>query len=205
LNGLLDKVLKKLERENSDFSSHGTRCAGWLYRPAGIQKPPIIVMAHGLAAEKSFRLAAFAERFVENGMAVFAFDYRNFGDSDGEPRNLVSPTRHIQDWKSAIGHVRKLQDIDLKRIALWGSSFSGGHVLVIAARDPGISAVISQVPFVDGVDFAKYMGPKYLAQATWAGLKDVLRIVTFSGRYKVPVVGIPDVFAVLNTPDSKEG
>jgi len=201
----LDNARKTFDRKDSDFISHGTRCSGWLYRPDGILKPPVVVMAHGLAAERSFGLTAFAERFVENAMAVFAFDYRNFGDSDGEPRNLVSPKRHIQDWKSAIDHVRKLEGIDRERIALWGSSFSGGHIMVIAARDPGISAIISQVPFVDGADFARHMGLKYLVQASWAGLKDVLQMVTFRGRYKVPVVGGPDVFAVLNTPDSKAG
>lgn len=205
MNPSLDDARWRFDRKDSDFVSHGTRCAGWLYRPEGIPKPPVVVMAHGFAAERSFRLTAFAERFVEKGIAAFAFDYRNFGDSDGEPRNLVSPKRHIQDWKSAIDHVRKLQDINGDRIALWGSSFSGGHVLVAAARDPGVSAVISQVPFVDGADFAKHMGPKYVAQAIWAGLRDLLQMVTFRGRYKVPVVGRPDVFAVLNTPDSKAG
>jgi pimeloyl-ACP methyl ester carboxylesterase len=162
-------------------------------------------MAHGFAAERTFRLTAFAERFVENAMAVFAFDYRNFGDSDGAPRNLVSPRRHLQDWKSAIDHVRSLEGIDCERIALWGSSFSGGHIMVIAARDPGISAIISQLPFVDGASFAKHMGLKYVVQAIGAGLKDVLQMVMFRKRYKVPVVGDPDAFAVLNTPDSKAG
>ena len=193
------------DQKDSDFISHGTRCAGCLYRPGGISKPPVVVMAHGFAAERSFGLTAFAERFAENGMAVFAFDYRNFGGSDGQPRNLVSPSRHLQDWKAAIDHVRKLEGVDRESIALWGTSFSGGHVMVIAARDPGISAVVCQVPFVDGHDFAKRMGLKYLVRATWAGLKDVLKMVSFRGRYKVPVVGVPDVFAVLNTPDSEAG
>lgn len=201
----MDNTQKTFDRKDSDFISHGTRCAGWLYRPDGPLKPPVVVMAHGLAAERTFRLTAFAERFAENAMAVFAFDYRNFGDSDGAPRNLVSPRRHLQDWKSAIDHVRTLEGIDRERIALWGSSFSGGHIIVIAARDPGISAIISQVPFVDGASFATHMGLKYVAQAIGAGLKDVLQMVTFRGRYKVPVVGDPDEFAVLNTPECKAG
>jgi fermentation-respiration switch protein FrsA (DUF1100 family) len=205
MNPSMDDARWRFDRTVSDFISHGVRCAGWLYRPEGSSMPPVVVMAHGFAAEKSFRLTAFAERFAENGMAVFAFDYRNFGDSDGEPRNLVSPKHHIQDWKSAIDHVRELQGIDHERIALWGSSFSGGHVLVTAAKDPRISAVVSQVPFVDGADFARQRGAAYVAQAISAGLKDLLQMVTLRGRYKVPVVGSPDVFAVLNTPDSKAG
>jgi pimeloyl-ACP methyl ester carboxylesterase len=201
----LDNYQKTFRRTDSDFISHGTRCAGWLYRPDGVLNPPVVVMAHGLAAERTFRLTAFAERFAENAMAAFAFDYRNFGDSDGAPRNLVKPRRQIEDWESAIDHVRTLEGIDRERIALWGSSFSGGHIMVIAARDPGISAIISQVPFVNGASFAMHMGLKYVAQAIGAGLRDILQMATFRGRYKVPVVSDPDAFAVLNTPECKAG
>lgn len=201
----MDNYQKTFSRTDSDFISHGTRCAGWLYRPDGVLNPPVVVMAHGLAAERTFRLTAFAERFAENAMAAFAFDYRNFGDSDGAPRNLVKPRRQIEDWESAIDHVRTLEGIDRERIALWGSSFSGGHIMVIAARDPGISAIISQVPFVNGASFAMHMGLKYVAQAIGAGLRDILQMATFRGRYKVPVVSDPDAFAVLNTPECKAG
>ena len=79
-------------------------------------------MAHGLAAERAFGLASFAQRFAQKGMAVFVFDYRNFGDSQGEPRNLVSPKRHLQDWQAAMAHVGRLTEVDRGRIALWGSS-----------------------------------------------------------------------------------
>lgn len=201
----MDNYQKTFSRTDSDFISHGTRCAGWLYRPDGVLNPPVVVMAHGFAAERTFRLTAFAERFAENAMAAFAFDYRNFGDSDGAPRNLVKPRRQIEDWESAIDHVRTLEGIDRERIALWGSSFSGGHIMVIAARDPGISAIISQVPFVNGASFAMHMGLKYVAQAIGAGLRDILQMATFRGRYKVPVVSDPDAFAVLNTPECKAG
>ncbi len=192
-------------REDSDFMSHGTRCAGWLYLPAGKLLPPVVVMAHGLAAERAFGLSAFAERFAENGIAVFVFDYRNFGDSDGEPRNLVSPSRHLQDWRAAITHVRSLKVLDPNRLALWGSSFSGGHVIVTAARDREIAAVIAQVPFVDGMDSIRMLGLKYALRAVGEGLKDLLRIITFSGRHLVPVVADPGTFAVLNTPECERG
>jgi pimeloyl-ACP methyl ester carboxylesterase len=88
---------------------------------------------------------------------------------------------------------------------LWGTSFAGGHVLVTAAKEAGISAVIAQVPFVDGLDFARAQGLKYVAQAVGSGLRDVVRLVISGKRWKVPVVGNPGTFAVLNTPDSKSG
>ena len=137
-------------RTDSDFMSHGVRCSGWLYVPTGKQKPAVVVMAHGFGAEKTFGLEWYAERFAQNGLAVYVFDYRNFGGSDGQPRNLVEPKRHNEDWINALAHVRRLPQVDPKRIGLWGTSFSGGHVIVTAARDQNVRAIVSQVPFVDG-------------------------------------------------------
>ena len=191
--------------EDSNFHSMGTRCAGRLYRPKGISKPPIVVMAHGFAAEMAFGLPAFAERFASRGMAVFLFDYRCFGESEGEPRNLVSPSRHLQDWKAAIAHVRNLSEINRDRIALWGSSFSGGHVVVTAAEDRSIAAIVAQVPFVDGVSTLRKTGLVHSLIATGAYLRDLFRIITFRTPYYIPVVGKPDTFALMNTPDSYHG
>ncbi len=201
----LGRSSKAFRRLDSDFESRGVRCSGRLYLPAGISDPPVVVMGHGFAAEKTFGLTAFAERFAENGIASFAFDYRNFGASDGTPRNLVRPSRHLQDWEAAVRHVRSLKDVDGSRTALWGSSFSGGHVLVTAARLKGISAVVSQVPFVDGLEFVRRMGFRYLLKALSAGIRDVFRMATLRGRHTVPVVGKPGDFAVLNTPDAWDG
>jgi pimeloyl-ACP methyl ester carboxylesterase len=168
-------------------------------------KPPVVVMAHGFAAERTFRLPAFAEKFVERGLAVFLFDYRNFGGSEGEPRNLVSPRRHLQDWRAAIAHVRGLPEVDRERVALWGSSFSGGHVTVTAAQDPGIAAIVSQVPFVDGLSALDAFGLSYTLKGTLAGLRDLGRVLTFRSPYTVPVVADPDAFGIMNQPDSKPG
>jgi pimeloyl-ACP methyl ester carboxylesterase len=190
---------------STDFISRGTRCAGWLYQPEGSDRPPVLIMAHGFAAESSFGLPAFAERFTEAGIAVFVFDYRNFGLSDGEPRNLVNPFRHVQDWHAAIARVRSLPHVDGGRLALWGSSFSGGHVMVVAAKDPGIAAIVSQVPFVDVWATVGEFGPGKIAKSFALGFRDLLRIATFRGAYNIPVVADPDGFAVMNTPDAKPG
>ena len=70
------------------------------------QRPPIVVAAHGIAGQKDMGLEPFAELFASKGMAVLLFDYRNFGGSEGEPRNWVSPKRHLQDWDAALDYVR---------------------------------------------------------------------------------------------------
>jgi len=196
-----------MEIINSFFYSKGTKCAGWLYMPQASDSlpPPVVVMAHGFGAESSFKLPAFAEKFVQKGMAVFLFDYRNFGSSEGEPRNLVSPSRHVRDWLAAVEHVRTLEEVDADRIALWGTSFSGGHVLVVAAIDKGISAVVSQIPFVDGIAALFSYSPGYIFKATANGLRDLLSSIIFKKRHYVKIVGEPRSFAVLNTPESLPG
>lgn len=192
-------------RTDHYFKSRGKRCAAWLYLPQGEKRPPVVVMAHGFGAQRDFGLPAYAERFAERGMAVLLFDYRNFGASEGEPRNLVNPWRHLRDWRSALAYVRSLPEVDGGRVALWGSSYSGGHVLVTAARDQGVAAVCAQVPFVDGVSSALYTGYKHALQATVASTRDIMRALTFREPYRVPIVSDPDTFGIMNTPESKPG
>ena len=80
------------ERTDVEFTSDGVVIRAWLYRP-NVPNPPIIVKAHGLGGVKTMRLDAFAERFADAGYACLVFDYRHFGDSDGEPRQLLSVRR----------------------------------------------------------------------------------------------------------------
>lgn len=195
----------KVSRKDIVFHSRGTRCAAWLYLPEGTASPPVVIMAHGFAAERDFALPAYAKRFVAGGMAVFLFDYRYFGASDGDPRNLVDPHRQMEDWRSALARVRTLDSVDSGRIALWGSSFSGGHVLVLSSAERGISATVSQVPFVDGLSTSLNLGTRFMVRALIEGFKDLWRRLTGQEPYYVPVVGEPGSFAVMNTPGAFAG
>jgi dienelactone hydrolase len=162
-------------------------------------------MAHGFGAQRDCGLPSYAERFARRGMAVFLFDYRNFGASEGEPRNLVNPRRHLQDWKAALAFVREMPRVDAERIALWGSSYSGGHVIVTASQDERVAAIVSQVPFVDGITTAYWMGLKHVMLATTASLKDVACMMTGRAPYCVPVVSDPDSFGMMNSPECRPG
>ena len=192
-------------RDNFGFASRGLRCAGWLYLPKAVVRPPVVIMAHGFGAERTFGLEPFAERFAQAGLAAFLFDYRCFGDSEGEPRNWISPRRHLQDWEAALAHVKSLAAIDASRIALWGTSFSGGHVIVIAARHTEISAVVAQVPFADGLTLIASAPLKLMLRLGTAAFRDLLRIATRRVPFMVPIVGPPDSLAIMNMPGSWEG
>ena len=193
------------DRLDLSFTVKGDKCAGWLYLPEGVEKPPVVIMAHGLAAIRTFRLDAFAEKFVERGLAAFVFDYRNFGDSEGEPRHLINPWRQLEDWKAAIEYVRGLQQVNPDKIALWGTSCSGGHVIATAAKVSGISAVVSQIPNMDSLSPFLSFGFRNIIKGIIFGLRDLFRKLTGRERYHVKVFGTPDELALLNKHDSKAG
>lgn len=140
-----------MQRQDTEFTSGGLRCSAWFYSASGEGMRPCVVMAHGLAGIKEMRLDAYAERFANAGYHVLVFDYRHFGASAGEPRQLLSISGQHQDWKAAIAYARSRADVDPARIILWGSSLSGGHVVEVAAQDKEIAAVISQVPHMNGL------------------------------------------------------
>ena len=162
------------------FESAGERCAAWHWSGAGDAflgdgGRPCVVMAHGFGHTADSGLHAYAERFAAEGLEVLLFDYRNFGASTGEPRQLVDYRRHRADYRAAVEFARDIDGVDAERIVLWGTSYSGGHVIAIAAADPRIAAVISQVPAVDGraavLEIRRYAGtgtPARVSSARWS-------------------------------------
>lgn len=192
-------------REDFNFNSGGESCAAWLYRPEGDGPHPVVVMAHGFAGTRKARLWAYGERFADAGIAAFVFDYRHFGDSTGEPRQLLSISKQHDDWRAAIAFARTLEGVDQNRVALWGSSFSGGHVIALAAGDPRISAVIAQAPFADGPSTLKVAGIPNIVKLTVAGLRDAAAAATGREPYTLPAVGAPGTAAAMNQPDALPG
>ncbi len=187
-------------RTDISFGSDEGTCTGWLYRPEG---GPDQVPC-GFGACKEGRLDAFAEAFVEEGMAALVFDYRHFGSSTGEPRQLVDVKRQHRDWEAAIAHARTLEGIDAERIVLWGSSFSGGHVVCVAARDPRVAAVVAQEPHASGVATLRETGPRRAALLTLDGLRD--QVAALTGRtHCIPIVGPPGSRAAMTTDDAEHG
>ena len=102
------------------------------------------MLGHGLSAVRDQRLPAYAERFAEAGLAALLFDYRHFGASGGEPRQLLDIQRQLEDWRTAIAYARGLDGIE--RVGLFGSSFGGGHALELAAEEPAVARRRRAVP-----------------------------------------------------------
>lgn len=194
-------------RSDVRFRSGDGECGAWFYGPSGEDhgKMPCVVMGHGFGAVRDQRLDAYAERFAAAGLAALVFDYRHFGDSSGEPRQLLDIRRQHEDWRAAISFARTLVGVDPARIAIWGSSFGGGHVLAIAAEDHSLSAVVSQVPFVDGLRTLPALGVRHTLMLTVAGLRDQAGALLGRDPYMIPAAGLPGSRSVMNTPDTLSG
>lgn len=193
-------------REDVAFESAGLKCSGWFYRPDGPGPYACVVLAHGLGGIRSHRLDSYGKAFAEAGLAALAFDYRHFGDSEGDPRSLVSIRKQLADYEAALDWAWHHPEIDPKRVAVWGSSFSGGHVLALAAKHPRIAAAVSQCPFTDGVaDGLKLRSVWQSLRLTVAGVYDQLRGWLGLSPFYVLTVGAPGSLAALNKPGALEG
>ena len=192
-------------RTDVTFESFGVKCAAWLYRPEGSGPHPAIVMAPGFGGIRRQRLDAFAARFAECGVAALAFDYRHFGDSDGEPRQLLSIRRQQQDYRAAIDYVRRRSDIDSSRVAVWGWSFSGGHALTMAAEDHLLCACIAQAPHVNGIASMAMIPRAVLPRLVVAGIRDILGSLIGRKPYTVPIVAPHGAVGALTAPDAETG
>jgi hypothetical protein len=136
-------------RSDVDFAAAGgVVLRGWLYLPAHRDgRVPGVVMAHGFSATKEMGLDRYAEVFAAAGLAVLVYDHRNLGASDGEPRQLINPWAQARDYRHALTWLADRPEVDAARLALWGSSFSGGEVIVVGALDERVRAVVANVPF----------------------------------------------------------
>lgn len=192
-------------REDIEFDADGVTLRGWLYTPdSGGGPAPTVVMAHGFSAVKEMYLDRFAEAFADAGLAALVFDNRNFGASDGTPRQEIDPWAQVRDYRTAITYATTRSEVDADRIGIWGSSYSGGHVLVVGAIDRRVKCVVSQVPLVSG-----HENFRALVRADFiAGFQEQFnadRTARFNGEdpAMVPVVDAdPLAPSALPTPDS---
>ncbi|UMB69725.1 alpha/beta hydrolase [Mycobacterium paraterrae] len=187
-------------RHDVTFSSRGADCAAWLYRPDGVEKPPIVVLAHGFGAVRELRLDAYAARFAEAGYAALVFDYRFWGASAGQPRRVLDIAAQQADWRAAVAYARSLDGVDPTRVVAWGSSFGGGHVLNLAAHDHGLAAAIVQVPHVSGPASAFAQAPALVTRLALAAVRDQLGAWLGRPPYRVSSIGRPGDLAMMTSP-----
>ncbi|PKI84672.1 hypothetical protein MVES1_001474 [Malassezia vespertilionis] len=193
-------------RRDIQIESHGNLLGGWLYTPSTLKqkdgKYPAIVLAHGLGAVKEMALDRYSERFSAAGFLCVVFDYRFFGSSTGRPRGLIDPSLQLEDWSAALDYTKSLPDVDTRRIGIFGSSFSGGHVIRVAAAHPDtVSAVVSQCPFTDGLASARQVPLRTLPSTALLALRDQF-FSTNDEPVRIKLVGEPGEVALMSTEES---
>jgi fermentation-respiration switch protein FrsA (DUF1100 family) len=140
-------------RQDVAFEAEGITLRGWLYLPDRVTGPaPVVIMAHGFSALKEMGLDDYAGVFADAGLACLVYDHRNLGASDGEPRDDIDPIAQMRDYRHAITYARSRPELDPERVGLWGTSYSGGLVIIAAAVDRRVKCVVGQVPQISGYD-----------------------------------------------------
>ena len=134
------------------FASQGATLRGYLVSLAGGKaRRPTVVMAHGTSATLRMGVLDYARVFARAGLAVLAYDHRNFGCSDGEPRLEINPWIQCRGYMDAMTFASKHPAVDPDRMALWGDSYSGGEVVVVSACDARPKAIVAQCPIFGAV------------------------------------------------------
>jgi len=202
---------EELSFRKDNIMSEGVRLGAEVFslKANAEKKLPTIVMCHGWGGTAK-ALRSDAAVFARAGYLVVTFDYRGWGASDGriirigekskdgaapavkEIREVVDPIEQTTDLLNAIHWVQEEKQCDRDRIGLWGSSFSGGHVVYAAARDPRIKATVSQVPAFDG---RWAINSSRMRESTYGGATQRTR-----GKAGYPEPGSPSIGKLKGAP-----
>ena len=193
-------------RQEVHFPSDKERLAAWHY-PG--ENGACIVMAPGYAVTKEAGTDRYAHAFNEAGFSVLAFDYRRFGESTGEPRQIARMAEQLGDWDAAIDFAATLPEVDPTRLAIWAYSLSGAHILAVAARHPELAAAVAISAPVDG-GAASRLAMRYqslggLLRLTGRALLDAIGGLFNAAPRLVPLVGERGRVAMLTAPDALKG
>lgn len=183
----------------------GEALDAWIYLPDGPGPHPTVVMAHGIGGIKAAGLAPFAERFADDGYLAVVFDYRHWGESSGQPREMLSVTRQREDYRTVLSWVRSHPAADPDRVFAWGTSFAGMHIVELAAGEDGLAGAIAQVPLVDGPAALTRVNPIRGLRLALAGIMDLLGAKLGRAPRYVPISVAPGDFGLIATEDAMRG
>ncbi len=186
------------------FLSDGVRCGATMHLPAEDRagaRWPAILMVHGWSGIQASMLPPFRDQFVKEGFAVMTFDYRGWGESEGQPRHVIRVGDCLRDAENALVHLRGFPEVDPARIVLWGTSLGGGHACVMGARHPELLAVIAHVPMLDGLGASRATPLSWRLRFGISGLIDLFR---GDSPLYLKTVGRPGEFSTMSRDGAAE-
>lgn len=183
--------------EPISFESGGRTLRGWFVPSPKAGPQPVIVMAHGWTATKEMWLDRYAQAFNDAGFACLLYDHPFLGESEGEPRREIDPEAQIRGYQDAITYVYQRREVDADAIGIWGTSYAGGHVLVVSAADSRVRCVVAQCPTISGWrnTLARFPGEK-LAQIKAQFAEDRVRRAQGDEPARVAVSPDLEIFQV---------
>lgn len=149
---VVDTPWGEVRRQDAWFFSDGKRIAAELFWPVDSETTgslPGLVMCQGFGGLKKMNVDNFAKYFARSGYVSLIFDYRGFGESEGE-RWRLEPNEQVEDIQAAITFLTAVEGVDESRLGVYGTSFGGGNVIAAAGGDARIRCVVSSVGFGDG-------------------------------------------------------
>jgi uncharacterized protein len=156
------------KRKRVEFWSEGFKIIGNMFKPDNFKegdKLAAVVMAGPMTGVKEQVAGLWADRLAKAGFVTLAFDHRNFGESEGTPRQHEDTSKKIEDLKNAIGFLASLPEVDSSKIGACGISMGGGYVLQLAAWDRRIKAVTIVAAGLNlGDSFLEMMGKEALVK-----------------------------------------
>lgn len=195
-------------RESVSFDVDGENISAWYYPPPK-KSASCVILCHGFGGTKDMLLENYALQFQKAGIAALAFDYRHFGDSDGEPRQSYIFKKQFDDLRAAVAYSRSKNEIDEDKIFIWGTSASGNYGITIAAEDEKIAGVIGQCPSLDHkADEKIYMkrdGMRWFLKILIHAQRDKGRSRFGLAPHRFPIVGRAGSIAMLPAPGAIEG
>lgn len=196
-----------MDRIDVSFESGDARCAGWFFPPTDPSSPaPVVVLGIGLGSVKEMGLDGYARAFQQAGCAALAFDYRSFGASEGEPRQVIDVARQLDDWRAAIAFARRQPGVDADRVVVWGTSFGGGHALSLAVDPPeGVVASVAQCPFTDGLASAAVTSPLSAVRVGMRAVADMIAARRGRPPVLVATAGPQHSTALMSSHDAESG
>ena len=197
-------------RQSINIPIDDTFISGWLYLPEDIVKPAsCVILSNGFCGTKDAVLEDYALKLIDIARAAITYDYRYFGESGGEPRQLINGIKQMEDLRAVIDYARNQENIDENKIVLWSTSAAGRYGIIIAAEDEKIAGVISQCPSLDHGKDDKLIyqreGIGYFLKLFMHAQRDKGRSRFGLSTHFIPAVGKPGSFALLNAPGALEG
>lgn len=156
-----------VKRLDVEFQPEGETVRGWLFVGDENRRSPAVVLAGGWCYVREIAMPVYAQAFAKAGINALVFDYRNLGVSDGDDRQHLDPLAQIRDYQNALSFLERHELVDPDRLGVWGISYSGGHAFILAATDPRVRAIVSQIPVVDGYENMRRVHGTMEYRALW--------------------------------------